>query len=78
MTTSKQNGRPAAIDPRRLRTIDQAAEELPWTSAHALRHLQRRAPDLGLDRVFVRVGGRVLVDVDKLGEHLAAGRGAAW
>lgn len=64
-----------SVDPRRLLTFDQAAAQLPWTSVHALRHLQRRAPELGLGDVFHRLGGRVLVDIDALGEALAAGGG---
>lgn len=62
------------VDPRNLRTFEQAAQELPWATVHGLRHLRRQAPEIGLEGVFVQLGGRVLVNVDLLGERLGAAR----
>ena len=45
-----------------LMTIPQFCERFPWPSQSALRAYVFRASELGIERAFVRLGRRVLVD----------------
>ena len=54
-----------------LRTIDQAIAELPYLEKRRqLLHLIKRREELGLEKCFVKLGARWLVNINQLGEYL--------
>lgn len=51
-----------------LLTVKQFCTEYPWPSESAMRSYIFRANDLGMQKAFIRVGRRVLVNVNKFFE----------
>lgn len=49
-------------------TVKQFCTEYPWPSESAMRSYIFRANDLGMAKAFIRIGRRVLVDVNKFFE----------
>lgn len=60
------------MDFRKLQTVKQIAEANPAFSEAGLRWLVFHAERNGLDRALVRVGRKLLVDVDRFGDWLEA------
>ncbi len=54
----------------RLKTVKQLAEENPAFTEASLRWLIYRAAENGIDEVLVRVGRRVLFDMDRFEDWL--------
>ncbi len=55
----------------RLRTVEQLAAECPALSVRTLRYWISRADELGLGRAVLRVGRKVLVDVEQFERWLS-------
>ncbi len=60
----------------RLKTVKQLSEENPAFTEASLRWLIYRAEENGIDEVLVRVGRRVLFDMDRFEEWLEKRRQA--
>lgn len=58
--------------PRTLRTVQQFCQEHPAFTLGGMRWLLFHRQNNGLDRAIVRVGRRVLIDVDKFFEWVDA------
>ena len=59
-----------------LRTVAQLAEELPAFDEPALRRLIFHAETNGLSSAIVRVGRKILIDIDDFNQWLDDRRGA--
>lgn len=51
-------------------TIKQFTDLYPWPSEYALRHIRQDGEENGFQEAFIKMGKRVLIDVDKFWECL--------
>ena len=58
-----------------LRTVRQVAQMNPAFSESSLRWLVVQRKENGFERVMVRVGGRILIDIEKFNLWLEKGKG---